>query len=69
MVPAVHRMREHVPDIDLFSVVVNRNNQAIFVPRDIEHGKFFHLVCGGERDPQFGERGIIGFTDDGIPMV
>jgi hypothetical protein len=62
-------MGEHMPDIDLFTVVVNSNNQAIFVSPDVEHGKFSHLVCGGKRDPQFGERGIIGFTDDGMPMV
>jgi hypothetical protein len=69
MAPAVLRMGEHMPDIDLFAVVVNGNNQPIFVPRDIEDGKFSHLVCGGERDPQFGERGIGGFTDGGIPMI
>jgi hypothetical protein len=27
-------MGKHMPDIDLFPVVVNGNNQAIFVPRD-----------------------------------
>ena len=69
MAPAVLRMGEHMTDIDLFPVVVNGNNQAIFVSRDVEHGKLFHLVCRGERDPQFGERRIIGFTDNGIPMV
>jgi hypothetical protein len=51
-------MGEHMMDIDLFPVVVNGNNQAIFVSRDVEHGKLFHLVCRRERDPQFGERRI-----------
>ena len=62
-------MGEHMPDIDLFPVVVNSNYQAIFVPRDVEHGKFSHLVCGRERDPQFDKRGIIGFADNSIPVV
>ena len=69
MAPAVLRMGEHMPDIDLFPVVVNGNNQAIFVPSDIEHGKYFHLVCRGERDPQFRERGVISSPDYGIPLV
>jgi hypothetical protein len=59
-------MSKHMPDVDLFPVVVNGDNQAIFVSRDVEHSKFFHLVRGGERDPQFGERGIMGFIDDGM---
>jgi len=62
-------MGERMPDIDLFPVVVNGNNQSISVPRDVEHGKFLHLVCGGKRNPQFGERGVIGFPDDGVPMI
>ena len=69
MTPAVLRMGEHMPDIDLSTVVVNGNKQSKFVPRDVEHGKFFHLVCGGKRNPQFGERGVIGFPDDGIPVA
>ena len=69
MAPTVLRMGKHMPDIDLFPVVVYRNNQAIFVPREVEHGKFSHLVCGGERDPQFDKRGIVRFANDGIPMV
>jgi hypothetical protein len=62
-------MGEHMPDIDLFAVVVYGNEQAIFVPRDVEHGKFSYLVCGRERGLQFDERGIIGLTDDSVPMV
>jgi hypothetical protein len=58
-----------MPDIDLFPVVVNGNNQSKFVPRDVEHGKFLHLVCGRKRNRQFGERGVIGFPDDGIPVA
>jgi hypothetical protein len=62
-------MGKHVPDIDLFSVVVNGNNQAIFVPRDVEHGKFSYLVCRGKCNPQFDKRRIVRFANDGIPMV
>ena len=62
-------MGERMPDIDLFPVVVNGDNQAVFVPSDIKHGKFFHLVCRGERDPQFRKSGVIGFPNDDIPMV
>jgi hypothetical protein len=62
-------MGEHTPDIDLFPVVVNGNNQAIFVSSDIKDGEFLYLVCGGERDPQFCKRGVIGFSYNGIPMV
>jgi hypothetical protein len=69
MAPTVFRMGEHMPDIDLFAVVVYGNNQAIFVSRDVEHGKFSHLVCGGERGSQFDERSIISLANDGIPMV
>jgi hypothetical protein len=69
MAPAVLSMGEYMPDIDLFPVVVNGNNQAIFVPSDIKHGKFLHLVCRGKRNPQFRERGVIGFPYDVIPMV
>ncbi len=58
-----------MPDIDLFPVVVNRSNQAIFITRDVEHGKFSYLVCGGKRDPQFHQRGIVRFANDGVPMV
>jgi hypothetical protein len=62
-------MGEHMPDIDLFPVIVNGNYQAIFVSRDVEHGKVSYLVRRGKRDPQFGERGEICFVDDAIPMV
>jgi hypothetical protein len=58
-----------MPDIDLFPVVVNGNNQAIFVPSDIKDGEFLDLVCGGECDPQFCKRGVIGYPYDGIPLV
>ena len=58
-----------MPDIDLFPIVVYRNNQAIFVPRNVEHGKFSYLVCGRERDPQFDKRGIVRLANDGIPMI
>lgn len=69
MALAILRMGEHVPNVDLFPVVVNGNNQSKFVPRYIEHGKFSHLVCGGKGNPQFGERRVIGFPNDGIPVV
>ena len=69
MAPAVLRMGERMPDIDLFPVVVNGNNQSKFVPGDVEHGKFSRLVCSGECDPQFSERGVIRFPDDAIPMA
>ena len=69
MVPIVLRMGKHMPDINLFSVVVNGSNQAIFVPPDIEHGKFSYLVCGGKCNPQFDKRRIVRFANDRIPMV
>jgi hypothetical protein len=69
MATAVLRVREHMPDIDLFPVVMNGNNQSEFVTRNVKHGKFSYLVREGERDPQFDERGVIGFTDDAIPMA
>jgi hypothetical protein len=62
-------MGKHMPDIDLFPVVVNSNYQAVFVSRDVEHGKFAHLVRGSERDPQFDKRGIVSFANNGIPAV
>lgn len=69
MAPTVLRMGKHMPDIDLFPVVVNGNNQAIVVPRDVEYGKLSYLVCGGERYPQFDKRGIVRFANDGVPIV
>jgi len=69
MAPAVLRMGEHVPYVDLFPVVMNGNNQSKFVPRYVEHGKFSHLVSGRKGNPQFGERSVIGFPDDGIPVA
>jgi hypothetical protein len=61
-------MGKHMTDIDLFPVVVNGNNQAILVPRDVEHGKLSYLVCGGERDPQLDKRRVVRFANDGVPM-
>lgn len=69
MAPAVLRMGEHVPYVDLFAVVMNRNDQSKFVSRYVEHGKISHLVCGREGNPQFGKKGVIGFSDDAIPVV
>jgi hypothetical protein len=62
-------MGKHMPDIDLFSVVVNGNNQAIFVSRDVEHGKLSYLVYEGKRDPQIDKRCVVRFANDGKPMV
>ena len=62
-------MGEHMSDIDLLAVVVDGNDQAIFVSRDVEHSKLSYLVYRGECGPQFDERGIIGLTDDDVPMV
>jgi hypothetical protein len=61
-------VREHMPDIDLFPVVVNGDNQSEFVT-DVKHGTFLYLVRERERDPQFDERGVVGFPDDAIPMA
>jgi hypothetical protein len=69
MAPAVLRMGEHVPYVDLFAVVMNGNDQSKFVSRYVEHGKISHLVCGREGNPQVRKRGVIGFPDDAIPMV
>jgi hypothetical protein len=62
-------MGEHMPDIDLFPVKMNGDNQAIFISRDIENGKVFYLVRREKRDLQFRERGKIGFINDAIPMA
>ena len=69
MTLTVLRMGKHMPDVDLLPIIVNGNNQAIFVPCDIEHRKLSYLVCGGERDPQLDKRGIVRFANDTIPMV
>jgi hypothetical protein len=60
---------EHVPYVDFFPVVMNRNNQSKFIPRYVEDGKFSHLVCGRKGNPQFGKRSVIGSPDDGIPVA
>ena len=65
----VLRMGKHMPDIDLFPVIVNGNNQAIFVSCDIENRRFSDLICGGKRDPQLGKRGIVRFANDSIPTI
>jgi hypothetical protein len=48
-------MGEYVPDIHFLSVVVNGNNQTVFIPSDVEDREKSHLVCGGKCDPQVGE--------------
>lgn len=62
-------MGEHVPDIDLFPVVMNGSNQTIFVTSNIEHGKFPHQVGSGERDFQICKRSIISMPDYGVPLI
>lgn len=62
-------MGEHVPYVNLLTVVMNRNDQSKFVSSYVEHGKICHLVCGRESHPQFGKRVVIGFSDDAIPVA
>ena len=69
MTLTVLRMGKHMPDVDLLPIIMNGNNQAILVPRDVKHGKLSYLICGGERDPQVDKRGVVRFTNDGVPMV
>src|SRR5207247_7733516 len=48
MAPTVLRMGKHMPDIDLFPVVMYGSNQAIFVPRDVEDRKSTRLNSSHE---------------------
>jgi hypothetical protein len=57
-------MGKHVPNEDLSPVVNDGSNQAIFVPRDVEHGKFSYPVRRGKRDSQFDKRSIVRFAND-----
>ena len=61
-------MGQHVPDVHLLSIVMNGNNQTVFIPSDVEDRELPHLVRGGKCDPQVGEGGIIGFPDNGKPV-
>ena len=40
IVPDILSVGEHIPDIDFLSVIVDGDNQAIFIASDIEYGKF-----------------------------
>ena len=44
-------MGKHVSDVNLLSVVMNGNNQTVFIPSDVEDRELPHLVRGGKCDP------------------
>lgn len=44
-------MGQHVPDVHLLSVVMNGNNQTVFIPSDVEDRELPHLVRGEKCDP------------------
>lgn len=69
VVPDILSVGEYMPDIDFLSVVVDGDNQAIFVASDIEYGEFFHQVGCGECHLQLSEGCVIGFSDDGVPPI
>ncbi len=58
-----------MPNIDFLPIVMNRRNQSVFIPPDVENGKAVHLIGGGKSGFQVSERNIIGFADDGMPMI
>jgi len=61
-------MGKHVSDVNLLSVVMNGNNQTVFIPSDVEDRELPDLVRGGKCDLQVGEGGIIGLPDNGKPV-
>jgi len=60
---------EHIPDIDFLSVIVDGDNQTIFVASDIEYGKFPHQVGCWECYLQLNQGCEIGFSDNGGPPI
>jgi hypothetical protein len=61
-------MGKYVPDVHFLSVVMNRNNQTVFIPSDIEGRELLDLVRGGKCDLQVGEGGVIGLPENGKPV-
>ncbi len=50
--PIVFGMGQDVPYIDLVPVIVNRRDQPVFVPTDIEDGEPLHDIHAGKRPAQ-----------------
>ena len=49
------------------AVVMNRRNQPVLVPADVEDREFPDLVYRPEDPLEFGKRAEIGLGDDGVP--
>lgn len=62
-------MGEDIPNVDLPSVVMNSCDQPELAASDIEDGQPADLIGGGKRGPQASEGCIVGFADDGEPVL
>lgn len=46
-------MRQHIANIDLAAIEMNRGNEMIFVTPDIEHHPLLNQIRAGKRGAQF----------------
>ena len=56
-----------MPDIDLASVVVDRNNQPVFVSTNVEHDEVAHQVRRRKRRTESLDIGEVLSAHDGEP--
>lgn len=57
-------MGQHMADINLITIKVNRRNQSILVPADVENYPFVYHIGRRKNGTQFGKRMEICFLHD-----
>ena len=48
-------MREHVPDVNLAAIEMDRSNQPNLIAADIEYAPLIYLIHGWESSAEFGK--------------
>jgi hypothetical protein len=62
-------MREHAPEVNYPSVIVDGRYQPKLVAPDVKDRKPAHLIGRGKADSKAGEGDIIGLPNNGKPSV
>ena len=62
-------MRQHMPDVDLATRIIDDRNQSPFVAADVENGKFADLVDRAECSLEVSEVLKIGFVANCVPSA
>jgi hypothetical protein len=60
---------EDAMNVDLFSIKMDRGNEPVLVPANIENDEATHVVCTGEMVSQFAEGVIVCLFDNTIPVL